>query len=162
MKSSPSRPAFAKLNLQLHVTGQENDGMHVLDMVNVQISIHDDLWIEIGPKRRNSIYIITSSNFITPTKKNLLYKAWDWYTTTTGIPISVKIRLRKRIPIGSGMGGGSSDAATLLETLNNYFQGFKKEELIQRSIEVGSDVPYFMVGGLCRIQGTGQYIQPIH
>ncbi len=161
MNSTPSHLAFAKLNLQLHVTGQEDDGMHILDMVNVQISIHDDLWIEIGPKRRNSIYILTSSNFITPTKKNLLYKAWDWYTSTTGIPISVKIRLRKRIPIGSGMGGGSSDAATLLQTLNNYFQGFKKEELIQRSIEVGSDVPYFLLGGLCRIQGTGQCIQPI-
>jgi len=161
VNSTSSHSAFAKLNLQLHVMGQKTDGMHILDMVNVQISLHDDLWIEIGTKRKNSIYIITSSNFFTPLKKNLLYKAWEWYTSKTGIPISVKIRLCKRIPIGSGMGGGSSDAATLLEVLNNYFHGFKKEELIHRSIDVGSDVPYFLVGGLCRIQGTGQYIQPI-
>jgi 4-diphosphocytidyl-2-C-methyl-D-erythritol kinase len=161
VNSNTSYSAFAKLNLQLHVTGQEKDGMHILDMVNVQISLHDDLWIEIGPKRKNSIYIITSSNFFTPPKKNLLYKAWEWYTSKTGIPISVTIRLRKRIPVGSGMGGGSSDAATLLQVLNNYFHGFKKEEFIHHSIEVGSDVAYFLVGGLCRIQGKGQYIQPI-
>ncbi|MDD4028361.1 MAG: 4-(cytidine 5'-diphospho)-2-C-methyl-D-erythritol kinase [Caldisericia bacterium] len=161
MKKPNKYFAYAKLNLQLRVIGLARDGFHLLDMVNVLISLHDDVTIDIRPERRNEIFLSSSRNFFTHPQKNLLYKAWDWYTKKTGIPISAKVHLYKRIPIGSGMGGGSSDAATLLRILNNLFQGMTEKELIQESVEIGSDVPYFLIGGLCRVTGKGENIQTL-
>jgi 4-diphosphocytidyl-2-C-methyl-D-erythritol kinase len=161
MKKTNKYVANAKLNLQLRVTGLQKDGYHSLDMVNVLISLHDDIAIDIAPERKNEIHLSSSRNFFTHPQKNLLYKAWKWYTQKTGIPISVRIHLKKRIPIGAGMGGGSSDAATLLHVFNDLFKAIPQQDLIKESADIGSDVPYFLVGGLCRVTGKGDCIQPL-
>ncbi|MCK5847836.1 MAG: 4-(cytidine 5'-diphospho)-2-C-methyl-D-erythritol kinase [Caldisericia bacterium] len=153
--------AYAKLNLFLRITGKREDGYHLMDMVNVETTFYDELQIMIDKRRSNHCYIETSQNFNCSLRKNLIYKAWKWYTKTTGKSVHTRVYLKKRIPVGAGLGGGSSDAAIFLLEINDIYKCFSREELISKSVEVGADVPYFLHGGLCRVTGIGEIVEPL-
>jgi 4-diphosphocytidyl-2C-methyl-D-erythritol kinase len=71
----------------------------------------------------------------------------------------VRIHLEKRIPVGAGLGGGSSDAAATLVGLNALLKlRFDDAQLHALARELGSDVPYFLIGGLCRGRGRGEVL----
>jgi 4-diphosphocytidyl-2-C-methyl-D-erythritol kinase len=117
--------------------------------------------ITVEKRKANHCYIENSENFNCSLRKNLVYKAWKWYTKTTGKSVHVRVILTKRIPIGAGLGGGSSDAAAFLLEINDIYKCFSAEELISKSVEIGSDVPYFLHGGLCRVTGIGEIVEPL-
>ena len=70
-----------------------------------------------------------------------------------------RIRLKKRIPEGAGLGGGSSDAAATLVALSSLWGlGLGRADLHDAALRLGSDVPFFLVGGTARCQGRGERV----
>jgi 4-diphosphocytidyl-2-C-methyl-D-erythritol kinase len=67
--------------------------------------------------------------------------------------------LHKIIPVGGGLGGGSSDAASILKYLINYFKidvTKHKNEILNVALSVGSDVPFFLIHKPCFASGRGE------
>ena len=71
----------------------------------------------------------------------------------------VDIGLEKRIPMGGGLGGGSSDAATVLLALNHLWQlGMSRAELMHLGVQLGADVPFFLLGQNAFAEGIGEQL----
>jgi 4-diphosphocytidyl-2-C-methyl-D-erythritol kinase len=72
------------------------------------------------------------------------------------------MHLEKNIPVGAGLGGGSSDAAACLLALNDLWKTrYSNQQLRKISTEIGSDVPLFLAGPLCRVRGRGESVEPL-
>ncbi len=151
--------AFAKLNLGLRVLGRRPDGYHEIETLFQSIDLHDTLTLE--PLEQPGIELkITSPWPLSEGPENLVYRAAG--LVAAKLPNGVRILLEKRIPVGAGLGGGSSDAAATLVGLNELFQlELSGADLHTLACELGSDVPYFLVGGLCRGQGRGELLEKL-
>lgn len=142
--------APAKINLTLHVTGQRADGYHLLDSLVVFADVGDRLWLR--PDNRLSLAVSGEFSAGVPTdRRNLVWQAAEGAGWAGGI------QLEKSLPHGAGIGGGSSDAATVLNTL--AAQGFPTPDDVQLSL--GADVPVCMLGQAARMQGIGDDITPV-
>ena len=74
----------------------------------------------------------------------------------------LRISLTKRIPVCAGTAGGSSDAAAVLRGLNTLTgAGLSPQALAKIGEEVGSDVPYCVLGGTALAQGRGETLSPL-
>ena len=92
---------------------------------------------------------------------NLVIRAADLFSRTTGQKVDVTIQLRKKIPHGAGLGGGSSDAATTLLGLNRFYQtNLELAELAQLAAQIGSDVPFFLLESAAICRGRGEMVEP--
>jgi 4-diphosphocytidyl-2-C-methyl-D-erythritol kinase len=70
--------------------------------------------------------------------------------------------LHKAIPMGAGLGGGSADGAFTLQLLNDKFQlNLSREKLLDYSLQLGSDCPFFIVNKPCFATGRGELLQSI-
>lgn len=139
--------SFAKINWALRITGRRPDGFHDLETVFQTISLHDDL--AFTPSDRLSL---SCDDPTIPTgDTNLVLRA----ARAVGAR-NVAIDLRKRIPAGGGLGGGSSNAATTLREL-----GGGRDDLATIALSLGSDVPFFLVGGTAYATGRGEVLTPL-
>lgn len=147
--------AYAKLNLALKITGKRPDNYHELDMVMQRISLADEIVIE-----KSDGITVRCDTYLPPA--NTLTKAAAVFFEFTGIRGGADMHVVKNIPEQAGLGGGSSDGATVLTALNGlYGAGLDREQLIALGQKVGADVPFFMIGGCARAQGTGEILTPI-
>ena len=74
----------------------------------------------------------------------------------------VCIHIKKKIPVGGGLGGGSSNAATVLQVLNDrYGRPFSQGQLMQMGRCLGADVPFFICNGPALATGVGETLTPI-
>jgi len=142
-------PAPAKLNLFLHITGQRQDGYHLLQTVFQFIQLIDVIdftILESGLVRRSSTSLKIDEC------DDLVIKAAQKIKKRSGSKLGVDISVKKNIPIGGGLGGGSSDAATTLVALNELWQtGLSIDELSEIGLSLGADIPFFINGnGLCK------------
>ncbi len=149
--------AHAKINLGLRVLNKRPDGYHEIETLFQSIDICDTLTLE--PLGKPGIELEIASPWMLPEgQENLVYRAAARVLSDSG----VRIVLEKRIPVGAGLGGGSSDAAATLVGLNELFQlGLSSAALHRLACELGSDVPYFLVGGLCRGRGRGEILEKL-
>jgi 4-diphosphocytidyl-2-C-methyl-D-erythritol kinase len=93
---------------------------------------------------------------------NLAVQAAKLFFTSTGLPPAVHIHLDKKIPHGAGLGGGSSDAATVLLGLNQWFEtALPPQRLYDLAARIGSDVAFFIAGSAARCRGRGELIEPV-
>lgn len=151
--------AFAKLNLGLKILSQRADGYHEIETLFQTVDLHDTLIMELQEKSGIVLHI-DSPWPIAPGRENLVYRAAELITSYTREHHGVRIFLKKRIPVGAGLGGGSSDAAATLVGLNKLWGvQLSDAELHSLALELGSDVPYFLVGGLCRGRGRGELLE---
>lgn len=142
--------AYAKINWALRVTARRDDGFHDLETLFQEISLHDTLTIE--PAERFSF---TCDDPTIPTdERNLVVRA----ARAIDAP-PVAIHLQKRIPAGGGLGGGSSDAAATLVALSKMFS--LNAPLPELALHLGSDVPFFLVGGTAYATGRGEVLTPL-
>jgi 4-diphosphocytidyl-2-C-methyl-D-erythritol kinase len=148
--------AFAKLNLDLRVLNQGPGGFHELRSVFQTISLHDRIDISYAPSKKTKIEGTSAI------PNNLVERAARALLDHTRETASLAFRLDKRIPMGSGMGGGSSDAAAVLLALP-VLAGMRIPlgELIQIAAGLGSDVPFFLLGGAAVALGRGTELYPL-
>jgi 4-diphosphocytidyl-2-C-methyl-D-erythritol kinase len=142
-------PARAKLNLDLEVAGRRADGFHELRTTFQAIDLHDLLEFVPSPSTR-----MTAEGFEIDVTDNTVRRAHQALEKATGTTLPVAIHLHKRIPPGSGMGGASSDAAATLDALRRMFN--LKIDIGPIAEQLGSDVPFFLVGGRARAEGRGE------
>jgi len=149
--------ACGKLNLTLDILGKRPDGYHELEMVMCSVSLRDRLVITLGtgaPWR-----VRCDRPTIPQDEKNLCYKAAKIFFDAAGIdPGGLYINVLKNIPAQAGMGGGSSDAAGVLLALNRHYGRFSDQRLRALGLQVGSDVPYCMFGGVALARGRGEIL----
>jgi 4-diphosphocytidyl-2-C-methyl-D-erythritol kinase len=144
-------PSYAKINWSLRVTGKRADGFHDLETVFQTISLRDTLTFSESER-----LVVTCDDPTIPTdERNLVVRA----ARALGVE-RVAIHIRKRIPSGGGLGGGSSNAATTLVALAKMFALEAPLEPI--ALALGSDVPFFLVGGTAYATGRGEAITPLH
>jgi len=150
--------AYAKINWDLHVLGRRPDGFHALDMVMVNVSLHDTL--AFTPCDR---FEFACSDPSLPTDAgNLVVKAAQLLARASGRPCAGRIHLDKHIPAGGGMGGGSSDGACALRGLNRLWKlDWPVEKLQPLAAQLGSDVAFFLYGGWRRCLGRGEIVETL-
>ncbi len=150
-------PSPAKVNLSLWIKGKRPDGYHELITVLHTINLYDTLYFL--PSDRFELEIEGSVS-LPLNKSNLIAKAAKLFKKATGIEPKVKVKLEKEIPVGAGLGGGSSNAAATLKGLNTlYGTPLSEEELTQLGARIGSDVPFFIKGGLAVAYGRGEKLK---
>lgn len=152
--------APAKINLFLHILGQNPNGYHRLQTIFQLLNFGDYLTFEHS--HGSSIHCI-APNCPWPMEENLIYRAakllQERYHYTQGITI----HLEKNIPSGAGLGGGSSDAGATLRALNELWQLHAScTELMALGKELGADVPIFVFNQNAWAEGIGEQLTPIH
>ena len=150
--------AMAKINLGLDVLGKREDGYHEVRMIMQTIRMYDIL--DIRKTKRPGIVLTTNLPFIPTDSRNLVYKAAQMLMDEFGIEEGLSIKLRKFIPVAAGMAGGSSDAAAAFVGVNRMFHlGLTEEQLMERAVKVGADVPYCIMRGTALAEGIGEKLK---
>jgi 4-diphosphocytidyl-2-C-methyl-D-erythritol kinase len=148
--------SFAKINLGLSVLGRRQDGYHEIQTIFQTISLCDEL--EFRPSDRIELSCENLSN--TPKEENLVWKAAVALAEKMAKPQGVSIILRKKIPAGAGLGGGSSNAAATLLGLCRFWDvNLPHSDLLLIAAALGSDVPFFLSGGMAMGTGRGEKIE---
>ncbi|HET9781929.1 MAG TPA: 4-(cytidine 5'-diphospho)-2-C-methyl-D-erythritol kinase [Candidatus Dormibacteraeota bacterium] len=147
-------PARAKINLDLRVVGRRADGFHDLHTTFQAVDLHDLIEIQRATETH-----FESEGFDIDANENSVLKAHQAAERAAGRQLDVRIHLHKRIPPGSGMGGASSDAAATLKALSTMFK--LNLDLDAIAAELGSDVPFFLLGGRARAEGRGERLMPL-
>lgn len=147
--------ALAKINLGLDVLRRKEDGYHEVKMIMQTIHLHDQ--IHLRKIEEPKIQVRTNLYYLPNNENNLAYKAAKLLMDEFQLPGGVAIHLKKVIPVAAGMAGGSSDAAAVLFGMNKMF-GLKlsMEELKERGVKLGADVPYCIMRGTALAEGIGE------
>ena len=147
--------SFAKINLALAVPGRRSDGYHNIETVFQTIDISDEL--EFRPSAE--ISLVCENLPGVSEKDNIVRKAASLLAERAGERRGVAISLRKNIPSGAGLGGGSGNAAAALLGLRRFWNiDVSDEELRAIALELGSDVPFFLMGGAALGKGRGEIL----
>jgi 4-diphosphocytidyl-2-C-methyl-D-erythritol kinase len=153
--------APAKLNLHLEVLGRRGDGYHELRTLFQTIDLHDQITVRETPGSE-ILLSVEPAGSVPDDTSNLVVKAALALRRATGVERGAALHLTKRIPAGGGLGGGSSDAAATLAALNKLWQcEASRAELCEIAASLGSDVPYFLLGGLALGVGRGEEVYPL-
>lgn len=152
--------AYAKINLHLDVVNKRDDGFHEIKTVMHSVSLYDSITVITAPARELSIKLsVDGAKFIPTDSKNLAYRAAALFFERLGASAEINIKLQKRIPVSAGLAGGSSDAAAVLRALNKlYKRPFTVKALMKMGEELGSDVPYCIIGKTALCEGRGERI----
>jgi 4-diphosphocytidyl-2-C-methyl-D-erythritol kinase len=154
--------AFAKVNLDLRVLGRRDDGYHEIRTIFQTIALHDTL--SFAP-RRGPLELSASGEQVPLDGTNIVIKAAEavWRAAgRKGRPQGTAIHLAKRIPTQAGLGGGSSDAAATVLALNRLWRaGLRAPDLLSIAGQLGSDVPFFLLGGTALGLGRGEVLYPL-
>jgi 4-diphosphocytidyl-2-C-methyl-D-erythritol kinase len=152
-------PAPAKLNLMLHIVGQQPDGYHQLQTLFQLLDTGDTLTLE---KNHGADIEFSCSDPGLASPDNLVVKAARTLQATAGFTGGARIHLNKQLPPGGGLGGGSSDCATTLLGLNHLWSlKLSVDELANLGLALGADVPLFVRGCTAWAEGIGEQLTPV-
>ena len=148
----------AKINLYLHVTGKQSNGYHEIDSIFVKINFYDKLRI----KNTTTDEISRDGDLSGLGYSDLCFRAATQLKKETGYKGGCNIHLTKKIPIGAGLGGGSSNAASVLTGLNQMWKlGLSYLDLKKIGRRLGADVPFFIKGENCLVEGIGEKLKSL-
>lgn len=155
--------APAKLNLALAVGERRSDGFHPLHTVYQAVDLCDEL--RATPRDDTEITLAVSSGAtedVPLDERNLAVRAALVLRAHAGIEAGVSMTLRKVIPVGGGMAGGSTDAAAALVACDALWElGTPRDQLMHLAADLGSDVPFCLVGGTALGTGRGEQVSPV-
>lgn len=153
----------AKINLTLDVVGTREDGYHLLHSVVHTVGIYDTIRFRFGGEgmrfKCDQVELCGDDN--------LCLKAARAWARAAHRVLDVEIALEKTVPTGAGLGGGSSNAATVLQTLNTYNDdALDDSALLEIATQLGADVPLFLRGegfsdGCVLMEGIGEKLTPL-
>ena len=151
----------AKVNLELIVGPLRPDGFHDLATVFQAVSLYDD--VTVRPADDWSVQVTGAEAHLVPQDgDNLAVRAARKLAEAAGIDEPVSISIRKEIPVAGGMAGGSADAAGALLACDALWGlGTPRHVLEHLAGEVGSDVPFALVGGTAVGSGRGERLAPV-
>lgn len=149
--------AAAKVNLALLVGARRDDGFHEVVSVMQAVGLWDDLEVAIAA---GGFGLEVEGDGLPPDESNLvLVAARELARRSLGLP-GVRFRLRKGIPVSAGLGGGSADGAAALLALDRLWQlHLPAVNLHAMAAEIGSDVPFCLVGGSRVGSGRGEKLR---
>jgi 4-diphosphocytidyl-2-C-methyl-D-erythritol kinase len=151
--------APAKINLLLRALGRRPDGYTELLTVFQTLALADQVSLERVPA---GITVECDDPAVPGGEGNLAHRAAALFAGKTGASGGVRVAITKRIPLEAGLGGGSSDAAAVLRGMNLLFGGpASSGELLRMGLSLGSDVPFFLVGGTAVGRGRGEILEPL-
>lgn len=153
--------APAKINLGLEILKRRTDGYHEVDMVMQSINLCDEIIVE--NIAADKIIVECDKDIGCSMEKNLAYKAAKIFLNHAHIQgAGFKIKIVKKIPQEAGLAGGSADAAAVLYALNIITNSnISKSDMINMASEIGSDVPFCLVGGCVQATGSGTQMRSI-
>lgn len=154
--------APAKVNLSLRILGRRPDGFHEIDSIMTTISLCDGIVIVETGDGDGGLDLTCDDPSVPCDGRNLVARAVRAFRQATGDRRGLRVHLEKRIPHGAGLGGGSSDAAATLLGLDRLAgSGLGPAGLHGMAASLGSDVPFFLHGGLVRCTGRGEMVEPL-
>jgi 4-diphosphocytidyl-2-C-methyl-D-erythritol kinase len=156
--------APAKINLCLGVGARRDDGYHPLATVYQavglydQVTVHDadDVTVSVQADTRIPVEDVPTDD------SNVAVRAARLLAGEAGIDRGVEIVIDKGIPVAGGMAGGSADGAGALLACDTLWGlHTPQEELLALAAELGSDVPFALVGGTAIGSGRGEVVTPL-
>ena len=160
MNRSLELKALAKINLGLDVLGRRENGYHDVRMVMQTIYLYDK--VTLNKTEEAGIQLKTNLSYLPVDENNIAYKAAKLLIEEFNIQEGVEIILDKHIPVAAGMAGGSSNAAAVLVGMNRLFGlGLSQQELKDRGVKLGADVPYCIMRGTVLAEGIGEILTPL-
>jgi 4-diphosphocytidyl-2-C-methyl-D-erythritol kinase len=152
--------APAKINLFLQITGQRDDGYHLLQTVFQLLDWGDSVHVRL--REDTQVIRVGADKYGVAEMDDLVVRAAKLLQAHAGIKCGAELAVSKQIPLGGGFGGGSSDAATTLLVLNSLWQaGLSRDELARLGLTLGADVPVFIHGHSAWAEGVGEKLLPI-
>lgn len=154
----------AKINLALCVGPRAEDGYHPLTTIFQAVSLHDELTAQLDEP--GSISVTMSGcgiDQVAADDSNLAVRAARLIADSFGADrFGVRLSVRKAIPVAGGMAGGSADAAAALLACSVLWDlDIDPEELRDYGAELGSDVPFALLGGTAIGTGRGDKLVPV-
>lgn len=147
--------AHGKINLSLDVLRRRPDGYHEVKMIMHTVGLYDSIFIK--RERERGIRMECNLPSLPTNEENLMVKAAKTLMEEFSIGEGLRMRLVKRLPIAAGMAGGSSDAASVFHGLNQIFHlGLSTEELEERAVKLGADIPFCLHKGCYLSEGIGE------
>lgn len=147
----------AKINLFLKVLGKRDDGYHALESLLAFTDLNDEL--EIVESKKFYLEITGEFSHLLDSSNNLFVKIMEYFCDEFAIDDNIHVKIQKNIPIGGGLGGGSSNAASFMIALNDFYKlKLSKEKLQKISLKFGSDIAFFFEDSASIIKGRGEII----
>lgn len=128
-------------------------------MLSLPISLHDTMQISYHPAAEG-VQVCLQPAIHIPLSENLVYLAVMKYWK--GSPPGMRIHLNKKTPLQAGLGGGSSNAASILKSMNQQFHRYSEEDLMQLGFSLGADIPFFLQGKESIVTGEGEVLTSSH
>ena len=148
-----------KVNLYLDVTGKREDGFHTVRSLMHSLSLSDEVTVSRSKGTGAVSITVEGAGFLPTDDRNLAVRAAKAFILALGITDNINITLKKNIPVAAGLAGGSTDAAGVLRALNKlYRRPLTRQMLIRLASELGSDVPYCLIGGSAICEGRGEIL----
>ena len=153
--------APAKVNLGLRILNRSSDGYHEIRTILQAISLVDVLSVSYNENGPDSVTVECDVKKLS-NSDNVVVRAAKAILAAAGHQGEVVIQLSKKIPVAAGLGGGSSDAATVLKLLRRLLRPIPPISLIHEvAAAIGSDVPFFLLGGTAVGVGRGEEVYPL-
>ncbi|MER6674879.1 4-(cytidine 5'-diphospho)-2-C-methyl-D-erythritol kinase [Streptomyces sp. NPDC000983] len=152
----------AKVNVQLAVGAARPDGFHDLANVFLAVGLYDEVTVTPSPGGPSVTCEGTDAGQVPLDSTNLAVRAAEALAARHGITPDVHLHIAKDIPVAGGMAGGSADgAAALLACDTLWGTRAPREELLDICAELGSDVPFSLVGGAALGTGRGEKLRAL-
>ncbi|MBP1678746.1 MAG: 4-diphosphocytidyl-2C-methyl-D-erythritol kinase [Bacteroidetes bacterium] len=153
MRDILSGRSHAKINLGLRIIRKRPDGFHDIETVFHRVGLHDVIEI----READDISVVCTDPAAPSDETNLAYRAAALLRAAAGTRGGASISITKRIPVGAGLGGGSSNAASVLTMLREFWNARVPDGRLQEiALQLGSDVPYFLGSGSAAAYGRGE------
>lgn len=152
--------APGKVNIQLSVGRLRADGYHPLASVFHAVALGEQVRVEAGPPGTGIVIEDVSgpqADEVPRDSGNLVWRAAELVAAHLRRPADVRIAITKEVPVAGGMAGGSADGAAALVALNDLWDGgLDREALAELALQLGSDVPFSLLGGTALGLGRGE------
>jgi 4-diphosphocytidyl-2-C-methyl-D-erythritol kinase len=156
--------AAAKVNLCLGVGPVRDDGYHPLATVYQAIGMYDD--VTLAPAETWQLQVRAHERIdvseVPLDDTNIALRAGRLLAAHHGLDRAALIVIDKGIPVAGGLAGGSADAAATLLGLDRLWDLHSPDdELLRLAADLGSDVPFALLGGTARGDGRGELVEPV-
>ena len=150
--------SYSKINVGLKVLNERKDGFHNIESIFVELDFHDLITF----KPSNYFQLTCNNDSVPIDMQNTISQSYQFLKNRYNFNNHFHVYLDKKIPMQSGLGGGSSNAACTLNALNTILDlKISKSKLHQYALEIGSDVPFFIEGGVKFVKGRGEKLETV-